>query len=69
MTGRVVTVELRPGDIRILMEAVENMAVAVAEDDRMGGVENSADAQSLRRLHRAIRMAEHEQVFAHEGDA
>jgi hypothetical protein len=65
MASKMVAVEVRAGDIRMLLEAVEGMAVAVAEDDRMGGVENSADAQSLGRLHRAIRRAEQEYVFAH----
>lgn len=65
MSHKTVEIEVRAGDVAMLLEAVENMAAAVAEDDRMGGVENSSDAQCLGRLHRAIRRAEQEHIYTH----
>lgn len=54
-----VAIEVRAGDVRTLLEAVEEMCCLAGED----GTDDERD--SLKRLHRAIRKAEQEQVHTH----
>lgn len=58
-----VTVSIQATDADVLLEAVEQMACMVGEDDAWGGKGDSREAKALKRLHRAVRRAVQEQVY------